>query len=154
MTTICYRDGQLAADTRAYSGGSRPIGHKQKIGMVQLSGGEILAFGISTAHPGLSEELRAWLGNEKSPDYDPGPGREFEMLEVRDDGTVFYYQSSLTPSGPLEADYFAIGSGAEYALGALAHGATAQEAVEAASQHDVWTKAPIQFINVPLVGAE
>jgi hypothetical protein len=31
LTTICYRDGVMAADTRAYSGDKLPIGSKTKI---------------------------------------------------------------------------------------------------------------------------
>lgn len=146
MTTIVYRNGVMAADTRAYSGDKQPIGQKNKIGQVELSSGEIITFGISTPHPGYSEQIRAWLGNERSADYEPQE-REFDMLLVDGKGEVYFFHNNFVPSGPLTAEYFAAGSGAEYALGALAHGADAVEAVEAAAQLDVWTGAPIQFIT-------
>lgn len=147
MTTIVYRDGVLAADSRAYSGDSVPIGHKKKIGAVKQSDGSIVTFGISTPHPGFSEEIRAWLGNERDRDFQPQE-REFNMLLIEGNGEVFFFHNSFTPSGPIEAPYYAVGSGAEYALGALAHGATAVEAVEAASELDAWTKGPIHFIDL------
>lgn len=42
----------------------------------------------------------------------------------------------------MHADYHAIGSGAPLALGAMAVGATARQAVEAAAAHCVWTAGP------------
>ena len=38
-----------------------------------------------------------------------------------------------------ENDFWAVGSGEEYALGAMAMGASAAQAVEVASQFDVYT---------------
>lgn len=154
MTTICYRDGILAGDTRAYSGDKQPIGHKIKIAQARQSSGAVVSFGISTPHPGFSEEIRHWVANDRSPDAEPPGGRDFNMLLIDEQGDVYFYASSFVPSGPLWADYYAIGSGAEYALGAMAHGATAREAVEAAAQLDVWTGAPIQFIDTGHAPAE
>lgn len=52
MTTIAYRNGVMAADTRAYSGGKLPIGTKTKI--ERLEDGTLL--GVSSITPGGGPE--------------------------------------------------------------------------------------------------
>jgi hypothetical protein len=147
MSTIVYRDGILAADTRAFSGSKAPIGNKRKIFKVRLSDGSYTSFGVSTAHPGLSEEIRDWFASEKVHDAEPVlAGREFDALEITSGGEVFFYKDSFAPTGPLDADYYAIGSGAEYALGAFSMGADALTAIQIAGEHDVWTGGSVQRI--------
>lgn len=55
-------------------------------------------------------------------------------------GVIFTPRHILVWQAPgwviINAPYFATGSGAEYATGAMAHGATAEEAVRAAMLHD------------------
>lgn len=43
---------------------------------------------------------------------------------------------------PVDAEYWAIGSGADYAVGAMAAGATVEEAIEIAARYDPATKLP------------
>ena len=149
MTTIVYRDGILAADTRAYSGDRSPIGQKQKIFQVTNSDGTTSSVGISTPHPGFSEEIKAWFLNDKNPDFRPElAGRGFSALEILNDGTVLFYNDNFTASGPLTADWFAIGSGQDFAIGALEMGATAQQAVVASAKNDAWTGGVVQHIIV------
>jgi 20S proteasome alpha/beta subunit len=143
MTTIVYRAGILASDSRAYSGGSTPIGFKQKIW--QLDDGTM--FGISTVHPGLSEQVAAWIASGQDRDYLPPVDPNFTAILVDPDGQVFMALDSYFFTGPLEAEYFAIGSGDHYAMGALAMGAGAVEAVEIAKVHDAWTDGKICSIN-------
>lgn len=151
MTTIAYRDGTLAADTRAVSGDHRPMGHQQKIFRTN-DGGMV---GVATAHPGLTEEIALWLAADKHSDREPQIGdRNFEMLEVTPDGLVLYYCNNFTPAGPLTGAYFAIGSGAEYAIGAMAMGATAEEGVIIAAANDPYTRAPIQKLSIEIEEAE
>ena len=150
MTTIVFRDGVLAADTRAYSGDRSPIGFKQKIFQVRNSDGTLATVGISTPNPGFSEEIRNWFVNEKHMDAQPEVrDRGFSALEITADGEVFYYSDNFTGSGPLTADWFAIGSGQDFAIGALEMGATAQEAVQIALQNDPWTGGVVQHIIIP-----
>lgn len=145
MTTIVYRDGVLAADTRAYSGSAQPIGNKQKI--FKIKGGS--CFGVSTPAPGLTEEILNWFLELKNMDHEPVlHDRSFDMLEIDKDGQVWFYHNSFRPTGPITADYYAIGSGAEYAMGAMAMGADAVDAVAAASHHDVWTGSIVTKIDV------
>lgn len=150
MTTIVYRDGILAGDTRAYSGDRSPIGQKQKIFQVVNSDGSFTTFGVSSPIVGLPERVRKWFENEKHFDFEPPiqSDESFQALEINGKGEVFYYNGSFTPSGPLMADYFAIGSGMDFAIGALEMGATAQQAVVAASKGDMFTGGVVQHIVV------
>lgn len=136
MTTIVYRDGVLAADSRAYSGDKTPIGTKTKIH--RREDGAI--YGISTNDVGGDKLLRKWVeegcnhpsGDDLKPDC-------FSMLLVDAMGQVFFANDNLSLSGPLEAEYFAIGTGREYALAAFYMGATAVQAIEVAKHFDVWS---------------
>lgn len=146
MTTICYRNDILAADTRAYSGGKAPIGSKTKI----FHDPELkLASGCSTTAVGFGERFWMWLtgeiGDQDFKESQPEEG--FTAITIQD-GEVFIYDNSPFPTGPLKADYFAIGSGREYALGAMEMGASAIEAVRVACKHDVWTAEPIMAIDL------
>lgn len=149
MTTIVYRDGVLVSDSRAYSGRKLPIGSKDKIH--RLSDGSLV--GVSTTLPGLSDELIAWFeagaDTQDLPDCSPSDQHGgFVALRIMADGEVFYYQNRATPSGPLRAAFFAIGSGEEYALGALEAGAGAREAVEIACKLDPWSGFPIRELEL------
>lgn len=60
------------------------------------------------------------------------------MLGITHDGQVWHYTDTF--SFELRPDIsFAIGSGSDYALGAMAAGATAEEAVKIAARYDVNT---------------
>lgn len=131
MTTIAYRDGVLAADTRGTSGDTI-INRVIKIAKV----GKVLAGTCGTSS--LAREFRAWLGAgaKGEPPANPHPANaewSYWALVVTPD-RVWQFQESgvvevLTP-------YTAMGSGRDFALGAMAHGATAEQAVRAAIAHD------------------
>lgn len=143
MTTIAYRAGYLAADTRAYSGGKTPIGQKTKI----FHDPELkMAGGVSSPHPGFGERFWLWLTGQEG-DIEFAKDIEFTALTLQD-GDVFIYENSLHPTGPLTATYYAIGSGREFALGAMEMGASAAEAVRVACKLDVWSADPIMVLDV------
>jgi len=136
MTTVVFRNGVMAADRRAYSGDKVPVGSKTKI--KRLKDGSLL--GISSTVVGASATLEAWVeaGCPQPSNSDMQP-EHFELLLVRPNGEVFYTSGNLSLSGPLEADFFAIGTGSCYALGAMEMGAGPEHAVEIASRLDVWS---------------
>lgn len=148
MTTIAYKDFVLAADTRAYSGHSTPIGHKQKIH--KRRDGALI--GISTATPGLSERVADWFQHDKNFDKIPqlGPEDGLDAIEIDAEGRVFIYHNNMHPTGPLTGPYFAVGSGANYAMGAFAMGASAPEAVQAGIMNDVWSGGEVNIYTHPL----
>lgn len=145
MTTIVYRDGVMAADSRAYAGDSSTIGMKTKIH--RLDDGTL--FGASSNAVGADGILRRWVeaGCLPAQASDMKPDT-FEVLLVRPNGDVFYAHDNLGLTGPLTADFFAIGSGDKYAKGALRMGASAVKAVEVASLEDAWTGGPICFLRL------
>lgn len=137
MTTIVYRDGIMAADSRAYTGSRTPIGTKTKIR--HLEDGTLV--GVSSSIPGGGEAVLDWYLNGKPESVDlPG---SFTLLVVTANGQAFFARDTAFVSGPIDAPYFAIGSGEEYALGALSMGASAVDAVRAGVKHDVWSGFPI-----------
>lgn len=145
MTTIVYRDGVMAADTRAYSGESTPIGFKSKIS--RLKDGSLLA--VSSTGPGVGEAFKGWVEEGSDPEAIPdGMGVNLVALHVLKNGDVMYYYDNIFPSGPIHAPWYAVGSGDRYAIGALHCGATADAAVMVAAEHDAWTGGQIQIMHL------
>jgi len=142
MTTIAYRDGVMAADSRAWSGSHRDIGAKWKIR--RLEDGTLL--GASSSVPGGGEAAIEWyiLGH---PVVDHHLPETFDLLVVKRDGAALFASDKPYLSGPLVADYFAIGTGANMALGAMFMRATAIEAVRAACHHDTCSALPIRALT-------
>lgn len=146
MTTIAYRDGTMAADSRGYAGFNACLGTKSKIRKCQ----DGTLVGCSSSKPGQTEAIMAWFmaGADplKAPTFGEG-GPDFTLLAVKADGSALYGWGSFHLSGPLTAPFYAIGSGAGAAYGALEMGASAQRAVEVACLHDVWSGGPIETLQ-------
>jgi hypothetical protein len=138
MSVIVYRDGVMAADSRAYSGCTTPIGAKMKIH--RLNDGSLL--GITSSVVGIPEAVVAWFNKGEDINCHPVPA-EFDALLVRPSGEVFFYSDGFYPSGPLVGPYWSTGSGERYAMGAMAFGATAIQAAAVASGFDPMCAVPI-----------
>jgi hypothetical protein len=65
-----------------------------------------------------------------------------EILVVAADGSAEFMGGNLAPSR-VKADYYTIGSGSSYALGALYLGHSAPDAVGVACALDPWTDFPL-----------
>lgn len=144
MTTIAYRDGVLAADTQVNNDGVR-VGTVQKVH--RRADGHMAA---GSGDFSYTQRFIAWFlaGEQGDP---PLPCRDGDQ---RDEGQGFIFRPSgeivcFEGSGPntLTAPYWAQGSGRDFALGAMAHGAAAEEAVRAAMRHDVWTGGEITVLR-------
>lgn len=122
MTIVVYRDGVMAADTACWTGDIM-VGHRRKI--VRSPAGHLAGgAGEST----LTERFRAWVCAGCPGDL-PDLSGDFNGLLVQPDGTCARVRQSVTP---LDAPYYAIGIGEDVAAGALAMGATAEQAVRVA----------------------
>jgi len=130
MTIIAYRDGVLAADTQATQGESHRGASITKI----AKRGTVLA-AAAGAMPGALRFLD-WFRSGM-------PGDTPDLGDDKNAAHGFIY----TPGHPIlrltihgweryEAEYDAHGCGADYALGAMAMGATAEEAVRATLKHE------------------
>lgn len=148
MTTIMYdrQAGIMAADSRAYSGRTTPIGEKRKI--FRLGDGALV--GVSSTVVGFSTMFLPWLEAGADPLAAPNYLRPidrgdatFDALMVSPKGDVFMFINQWVETGPLDGDVFAIGTGAEYALGAFWAGGGIGMAMRIACELDIWSAPPI-----------
>lgn len=140
MTIICVRDGLLAVDSLVTADSTR-CGTARKWGEVHAhrGGGVVAACGLAGWCHGF---LRAMAE----------PTAE---LERDGDEEAAYW---LLPSGELrewsaghwisiDAPFHAIGSGARFALGAMAHGASAEEAARIACELSTSCGGPVHVLR-------
>lgn len=145
MSTVAYRGGVLAADSRAYGGKyAATPGAKRKL--YRLPDGSIL--GVVSGIVGFSERFAAWLESGAVPDKFGDGEQAFKALLVRPSCKVFLYVDSLYPSGPIDSEFYAVGSGDDYALGAMACGCSAVQAVEIAARFDPHTGGEVLELKV------
>lgn len=152
MTCIVYRDGVLAADTWVLDVWTR-VGMMSKIAYRPTKHGNIL-FGVSGSS-GLSKKFLDWGRSKGFADWAAGEA-EPPVLQEGDqsvsamaflpDGTCVRFDPG-TPPYTLSGPFFAMGSGAWVAVGALAAGKSAEEAVRLTSDWDVGTSNRIQVLR-------
>jgi hypothetical protein len=68
------------------------------------------------------------------------------VLELRNDG-IWIYESTIIPA-KIKNDWWAIGTGANWCMGALAAGATLKEAMEIACKYDTSSRGPIDYMTL------
>lgn len=140
MTTIAYRDGVMAADTASWDSNGVYFGRLRKL--TRLDDGRVLG-GCGSA----SMVLRVvnWLngGGDKPVPDDEKPADRFQAIIAAPSGLVVYVDPSLTEIECHPGEFTAIGSGREVALGAMAVGASAADAVRAATEFDQGSRPPI-----------
>lgn len=133
MTTIAYRDGVMAGDRRA-TDGDLAWAEMRKV-FRRRDGCLIGGCGNTTI---LQRYVDWFLDGERG--FKPGLGvkdEDAEFLVVRQSGRVEFHDRNGVHG--LQGRFFAIGSGSSAALGAMYMGATARQAVKAASRFDVNT---------------
>lgn len=144
MTTIAYRAGILAADTQGTRGNSRIRVRK----IQRLDDGSLFAgAGAFPAIVKVHKWANAGMPDDKLPKLALGDDGEVECLIVRPDGTIVLVDEALTPE-TLVQEFVAIGTGCEYALGAMACGRTAARAVKIAARFDTNTSEPIETMQL------
>lgn len=134
MTTIAYRNGMIAADSAMLSG-SALSGEIVKI--ARRKDGALAGAAGDAAYCSL------FLGWFRRGERGRGPvAREGQnwidrAAIIRRDRTIEIFE----PHGTFacQAPYYALGSGKEFALGAMFAGADAETAVRAAVAHDPYT---------------
>jgi ATP-dependent HslUV protease subunit HslV len=138
MTVIAYRDGLLAADSLA-TAGHVITGRIQKIW--RFDDGRLLggAGGAGDMRSFVAWALGGCAGHWECQDKENG----FSALVVRAEGEVVIYDAEGRDC-LVEAEFIARGAGAELAIGAMAMGARADQAVEVACRYSVWCEGPVQ----------
>lgn len=144
MSIVVYKDGILAADTRAYGGrGQTSPGQKAKIHRLE----DGTRVGIVSAVLGEPEKFLAWMKEGADRTKWTGDKPDLRALIIHPNGEVFLADDSIWFSGPIECATYAIGSGGDFALGAMAMGASAKQAVYVACDLDVHCGAPVQTLE-------
>lgn len=139
MTTIAYKDGLLASDSRRTRGNHIVPGTLAKIARV----GACLCGGAGyTTH--LLKVFEALGADEDMPEWGDG---ESEAILVEADGSVWTYEGDGVWI-PFDGEFIAIGSGSEYAYGAMAAGADAREAVKIAKRFDSMSGGPVRVLRL------
>ena len=143
MTTLALKFGIIAFDSRMTQG--------------DLVSGSVVK-GVKTAKylaaaAGDPEDIRAYLdwvkdGALKSHKAKFGLNRKvnIEGICVSKDGTVTHYDGRLYPY-KVRADFHAVGSGKDIAVGAMAAGASAYDAVKIAAKYDKNTGGRIRKLS-------
>lgn len=139
MTTVAYKAGVLAADSLVTSNGVRD-GAARKIAKHKgmLLGGA----GCWSTVTKFMDWVRAGAQGECPIET----GGEANGFVVMPDGR-FIMWSGRGPT-TTESPYFAFGSGREFALGAMAAGASAEEAVRVAIELDVYSGGPVTTLRL------
>lgn len=144
MTTICYKDGVLAADSQVTAGNIICNNNFDKVERFDSSefGSVYVAAAGTLSH---ICEMFTFIGQIFAGET-PGPIKfgsgEFQAVMLTEDGKL--HEAMLTDASTditwIECESpWAIGSGAQVALGAMAKGASPEEAVHIASKHDCYT---------------
>jgi hypothetical protein len=137
MTTLAYKDGVLAADTKITGGSMTFYGPK----MVRTPcGGMVAAAGLSASATAFLE----WMGKGQK---GKRPGvKEIDAIWVKGDGTVWSINEHWPPVRI--RGFCAAGSGAMAAMAGMEMGLSAQAAVELACKIDPETGGPVDTMEV------
>lgn len=141
MTTIAYRNGVLAADSQA---SDSQVWRTRKIERLDTEAGELLVGWCGEVF--AAQVFIEWLKDNKNRKPDIG-NEDFEAIVIAKTGRVTIWNQSMVPWKP-RASYYALGSGAGPALGAMWAGKGAIAAVQAACKHDPYSSAPIHSLKL------
>jgi len=136
MTTVAasIKHGMIAADSMCSAEGYHYL-------VTKLRQGVHSAYGCAGEWVQILKFLQAL---EKGGDVDSEC--DVHLLELRIDG-LWLYDGHINPF-KLKNDFYAIGTGAPYAMAAMHCGKNPQEAVEIASLFDPGTRGPIDVIKI------
>lgn len=137
MTTIAYSQGVILVDSKAYSGGKEPLGHKQKLH--RLPNGW---FAGSSTVVGAPERLRDALA-ENGPRVHDSYEHPVDAFYLQDSGELWGFLQGTAWVLLDEKDTLFLGSGAQYAQGASKAGCGALESLEIACELDPWSGLPL-----------
>jgi hypothetical protein len=136
MTTIAAKasTGEIAADSMVSGDDSFYLVQKLRLGKGSIYG----ACGDWDKCLKMLQVLES--GGELDSDTD------VTVLELRADG-LWIYEGTIIPAR-IKNDYWAIGTGAPYAVAAMHCGKSVQEAVEIACMYDTSSHGPIDYMRL------
>ena len=136
MTTIAAKvsTGEIAADTMVSDDETFYSASKLRIGKDSIYGACGTWKQIITAFNHMESGTKDWESDD------------VEVLELRADG-IYVYDGISIPT-KLINDFWAVGSGAPFALAAMHLGLSPLQAVELACKYDVGTRGPIEHYKL------
>ena len=135
MTTVVADRKGMAADMRAAGAGA--VFKTPKLHRVN---GSVIGF------CGSIEQALQFIEWRRNPDTKPSFNEpDFVALELTADGRLLWWGSDMIAI-PVEDEHYAIGSGAAYALGAMASGASVKKAIQIAAMYDANTGTEVQTL--------
>jgi len=143
MTTIVYSKGILAADTQLTQGDCI-VSHSTKKLFKVKSFSHIYYIGIA-GDPSDYLAITEWAKADFDPEFTPKTEGSTAIIVDAEGNTYGFQGGNLFPTGKGDQ---AVGSGYIVALGALAMGASAVEAVKAAGKIDVYTNTKVKKLIV------
>lgn len=129
MTVICWDGVTLASDRQlTLDGDLKGLTRK----LARSRNGTVCG---ASGDAGLCVEAVNWVLGGMKPDARPAGDKDgsFDLIVVLPDGTALLALDNRCTMEPLPRKQWAIGSGAQIALGAMAMGADAERAVQIAS---------------------
>jgi ATP-dependent protease HslVU (ClpYQ) peptidase subunit len=146
MTTIATDGITIAADSLTTYGNERGRRPAKKLHVrTRLDGTRIFAFSGAAS---MAIPVIEWFeAGAVAKDGVSGTDKEPWLMLVLDREGMFNVYSGAPYVLPFDAP-FAIGSGGDYALGAMMHGATAAESVGVAAKLDITTGGDVQVFNI------
>lgn len=139
MTTCAWRAGAIAAD--------RMLDGWMNTGkLFRLKDGSVL-----TGAGNMDDiiEVAQWINGGCKEDAKPALDKnETDFLLVRPDGKAYWLTEPWLRQVEILDEFYAIGSGAKIALGAMAAGASAKRAVEIACRYDEGTGKGVNVIRI------
>lgn len=137
MTTVAWDGKTMAADRQMTIGPIRMESVHPKIKRITYHGQPAIVGRAGTMVLGLA--VVDWLEKgcpvDERPDIGDGDNDNFTVMVAGENG-VYLYVDSLLPI-PLGYTKWALGTGAEFALGAMDAGASAKRAVELTCARDI-----------------
>jgi ATP-dependent protease HslVU (ClpYQ) peptidase subunit len=131
MSVVAWDGKSIAADKQATNTGLRFRATKIR----RLASGEVLAWtGGQDSGAIVSKWYEDGADPEKWPDCQKDKEDWARLVVASAAGVVFFERTPVAI--PIEDEFQAWGTGRDYALGAMARGATAREAVEIAMRFD------------------
>lgn len=144
MTTIATNLKGMAADTRVTwtDSGNNRLNTAASIKIERINDEIIGTSGDFQAGVRFLEWYKAGSKGRK-----PKLAKDFRAIRLNKTG-IYIIDGDDTTWVKVDADLYAIGSGAHYAIGAMEMGATPEKSVSIAAKHDGYTGGPITTLEL------
>jgi ATP-dependent protease HslVU (ClpYQ) peptidase subunit len=145
MTTIAFDGKTLAADSKVTMGNGALALNGEAVKLIRGKKGHLGAWcGVADISTAVFLE---WVRTGCEGDPPRPPMDETTYILVSPNGRVLEFHHQVTFDS-FHKGFWAWGSGAELALGALAAGASAKKAIQVAAQFDTATGGTVRCVNL------